>query len=90
MRVESVPTATSRISLRRCSTPISSASSASIMEGVCTKVFVVVVPSWYQSVSTSTKSIEGIYYTYILDLLDSEVGIRWHTDFFWLYVDDDE
>ncbi len=45
MRVESVPTATSRISLRRCSTPISSASSASMMEGVCTNVLDVVVPS---------------------------------------------
>lgn len=45
MRVERVPTATSRMSRRRCSTPISSASSASIMEGVCMKVLVVVVPS---------------------------------------------
>ena len=45
MRVERVPTATSRISRRRCSTPISSASSASIMEGVWTKVLLVVVPS---------------------------------------------
>ena len=45
MRVERVPTATSRMSRRRCSTPISSASSASIMEGVCMKVLLVVVPS---------------------------------------------
>jgi hypothetical protein len=45
MRVDRVPTATSRISRRRCSTPISSASSASIIEGVWTKVLVVVVPS---------------------------------------------
>ncbi len=45
MRVERVPTATSRISRRRCSTPISSASSASMMDGVCTNVLVVVVPS---------------------------------------------
>ena len=46
IRVDRVPTATSRMSRRRCSTPISSASSASIVEGVCTKVLVVVVPSW--------------------------------------------
>lgn len=45
IRVESVPTATSLISRSRCSTPISSASSASIMDGVWTKVLVVVVPS---------------------------------------------
>ncbi len=45
IRVDNVPTATSRMSRRRCSTPISSASSASIIEGVCTKVLVVVVPS---------------------------------------------
>ena len=43
--VERVPTATSRISLSKCSTPISSASSASIIDGVCTKVLDVVVPS---------------------------------------------
>ena len=43
--VDRVPTATSRISLNKCSTPISSASSASIIEGVCTKVLDVVVPS---------------------------------------------
>ncbi len=40
-----MPTATSRMSRRRCSTPISSASSASIIEGVWTKVLDVVVPS---------------------------------------------
>lgn len=44
--VESVPTATSLMSLSRCSTPISSASSASIIEGVWTKVLEVVVPSY--------------------------------------------
>jgi hypothetical protein len=49
MRDDNVPTATSRISRRRCSTPISSASSASIVEGVCTKVLVVVVPSCVRS-----------------------------------------
>jgi hypothetical protein len=43
--VERVPTATSRMSRSRCSTPISSASSASIVLGVWTKVFDVVVPS---------------------------------------------
>lgn len=43
--MESVPTATSRMSRSRCSTPISSASSASIIDGVWTKVLVVVVPS---------------------------------------------
>jgi len=43
--VDRVPTATSRMSLSKCSTPISSASSASMIEGVCTKVLVVVVPS---------------------------------------------
>lgn len=45
MRLERVPTATSRMSRRRCSTPISSASSASMMVGVWTKVLDVVVPS---------------------------------------------
>jgi hypothetical protein len=34
IRVERVPTATSLMSRRRCSTPISSASSASIIDGV--------------------------------------------------------
>lgn len=44
--VERVPTATSLISLSKCSTPISSASSASMIDGVCTKVLDVVVPSY--------------------------------------------
>lgn len=47
IRVERVPTATSLMSRRRCSTPISSASSASITDGVWTKVLDVVVPSYY-------------------------------------------
>lgn len=51
MRVDRVPTATSLMSRRRCSTPISSASSASIMEGVWTKVLAVVVPSYCDRIS---------------------------------------
>jgi len=47
--VDRVPTATSRMSLSKCSTPISSASSASMIDGVCTKVLEVVVPSCYLS-----------------------------------------
>lgn len=57
MRVESVPTATSLISRSRCSTPISSASSASIIDGVWTKVFEVAVPSYPLSVSQA--SLQG-------------------------------
>ena len=59
------------------------------MEGVCTKVFEVVVPSWYQGMSTGTQVIGTDMDTYIFDLLDSKVGIRRYTDLFWLYVDDD-
>lgn len=46
MREARVPTATSRMSRSKCSTPISSASSASMMDGVWTKVLDVAVPSW--------------------------------------------
>lgn len=56
MRVLRVPTATSRMSRRRCSTPISSASSASMMEGVWTKVLEVAVPSWVVLASSSNSS----------------------------------
>lgn len=45
-RVERVPAATSRMSRRRCSTPISSASSASMIDAVFTNVFDAVVPSY--------------------------------------------
>lgn len=28
--------------------------------------------------------------TYIFDLLDGKVGVRWYTGLLWLYVNDDE
>ncbi|KAH3681997.1 hypothetical protein WICPIJ_007042 [Wickerhamomyces pijperi] len=43
--MDKVPAAWSLMSLNKCSTPISSASSASIMEGIWLKVFSVEVPS---------------------------------------------
>ena len=58
IRVDRVPTATSRMSRSRCSTPISSASSASMIDGVCTKVLVVVVPSYEQCVWLAWVSCE--------------------------------
>jgi len=45
--VDKLPTLLSLISLNKCSTPISSASSASIEDGTCMKVWVVSVPSYY-------------------------------------------
>ncbi len=45
--VDKLPTLLSLISLNKCSTPISSASSASIEDGICMKVWVVSVPSYY-------------------------------------------
>lgn len=100
MRVDKVPTATSRISRRRCSTPISSASSASIIEGVWTNVLDVVVPScqfgkhykrfhvwWSQRL---WRPHYRARHTYVLDLLHCKVSIRRYTNLFWLYVYDDQ
>lgn len=92
MRVERVPTATSRMSRKRCSTPISSASSASIIDGVCTKVLVVVVPSYKQEISLAKavlQHVETIPIAYIFDFFHRKVGICGHADFFWLYIDND-
>ena len=88
MRVESVPAATSRISRSKCSTPISSASSASIVEGVCTKVLVVVVPS-YQTLAKKS-ILQPFGRKYIFYFLDSKVCIRRNANFLRLYVDDNE
>ena len=85
MRVESVPTATSRISRRRCSTPISSASSASITEGVCMKVLEVVVPSCNppgQHIAPTWK----YRMTNIFDLFNRKISIGRYADFFGLDI----
>ncbi len=96
MRVERVPTATSRMSRRRCSTPISSASSASIMEGVCMKVLVVVVPSYDSRIDVSVgvwgdeKERMNEWEMYVFDLLNGKVCICRHADFLRLHVYDDK
>lgn len=87
IRVDSVPTATSLISRRRCSTPISSASSASMVEGVCTNSLDVVEPSWpCQHASHRHPSPS----THISDLLNRKVCIRRHPHLFRLHIDNDE
>ena len=86
--MERVPTATSRISRSRCSTPISSASSASIVDGVCTNVFAVVVPSYFKSAYLRHPSLH--HAPYIFDLFHRKVRIRRHTNILRLHVYDDE
>lgn len=91
MRVESVPTATSRISRRRCSTPISSASSASMRDGVWTKVLVVVVPSYSVILALMiARNNDPSVRTHIFDLFNGKVGVCWHANFLWLDIDDDQ
>jgi len=89
IRVDKVPTATSRISLNRCSTPISSASSASMIEGVCTKVLDVVVPSWRQTLAkVHYKARSGN--PYIFDLLNRKVCICRYTSLLRLNIDNNQ
>ena len=59
-RVDSVVVVESLMSRRRCSTPISSASSASIAVGTCRNVFRVSVPSYKALCEYSVSSFEKI------------------------------
>ena len=72
-RVERVVVVESLMSRKRCSTPISSASSASIAEGTCRNVFLVSEPSYIIIVKTENQSSGES--TYVFDLLDGKVGI---------------
>lgn len=91
MRVDRVPTATSRMSRRRCSTPISSASSASMTDGVCTNVLAVVDPSLIVSAHWGYRGDSGGGgQSYISDLFYGEICICGDSYILWLDVDDDE
>lgn len=75
----------SLISRRRCSTPISSASSASIADGTCRNVLRVSVPSY--TILGSARYMKGT--AHIFDLLDGEICVRWDSNGLWSDIDDD-
>jgi hypothetical protein len=96
-RVASVVVVESLMSRRRCSTPISSASSASMADGACRNVLRVSVPSCRQDSYYANK--ERIYAyvrwalddarTHIFDLFHGKVGIRRNADRLRSHVDYD-
>ena len=96
-RVASVVVVESLMSRRRCSTPISSASSASMADGAWRNVLRVSVPSCRQDRCYEYKERIYMYVrwapndarTHIFDLFHSEVGIRRNADRLWSHVDYD-